>query len=245
MMADDVFVPHMVEWTPEKSFRWWNVTSARHQDRYFSMRYGAALVGLVRLSRVRLRGRSVLDFGCGSGYLLDALLARKIACSGADFSEDAVEVVQKRLAGNPLFKGVQLIQDTPTPLGDESYDAVFFIETIEHLLDDDLESTLRELRRIVRPGGVVIITTPNDEQLAQVESLCPDWGCIFHPVQHVRSWDKESLSRSLGEFGFSAVTCRPLYLQSTWLQTLAITALMQALHKPLPNLLFIVRKQAS
>lgn len=239
------FVPHQVEWTREKSSRWWDQTSSRHQDRYFSQRYGAAIIVLVQLFGVRnLRRGQVLDFGCGSGYLLDALLARNIPCAGADFSEDSVAVVEKRLGDNSLFHGVQLVRRLPTDIPDGSYDTVFLIEAIEHLLDDDLEVTLTELHRILRPGGVVVVTTPNDEQLTQAESICPDCGCIFHPVQHVRSWDQASLSTTMRQFGFDTVRSRPLYLQRSWLQTLAVTGLMAALRRPLPNLLFIGRKQA-
>ena len=239
------FVPHPVQWTREKSSRWWDETSSRHQDRYFSQRYGATIIALTQLFGVRnLRSREVLDFGCGSGYLLDALLARNIPCAGADFSEDSVALVEKRLTGNSLFHGVQLVRQLPTDIPDGRYDAVFLIEAIEHLLDDDLEATLTELQRIVRPGGVLIVTTPNDEKLAQAESICPDCGCIFHPVQHVRSWDKSSLPNIMRRFGFDTVACRAVYLQSSWVQTLAVTGLMKALRRNLPNLVFIGRKQA-
>lgn len=239
------FVPHQVEWTREKSSRWWDQTSSRHQDRYFSQHYGATIIALVQLLGVRnLRRSQVLDFGCGSGYLLDALVARNIPCAGADFSEDSVAVVQKRLGDNPLFHGVQLVSRLPTDIPAASYDAVFLIEAIEHLLDDDLEATLSELNRILRPGGVLIVTTPNDEQLTQAESICPDCGCIFHPVQHVRSWDQRSLPATMGKFGFDTVRSRPLHLQRSWPQTLAVTALMKALRRPLPNLVFIGRKRA-
>ncbi len=244
MSTDAVFLPHQVEWTPEKSRRWWGATSDRHQDRYFSKRYGPALIGLAQLFGVRLRDKRVIDFGCGSGYLLDALLARNIPCSGADFSEDAVAVVQRRLEGNQLFQGVHLLSELPTSLESGTYDVVFLIETIEHLLDNDLEATLLELRRILHPGGVLIVTTPNDEQLSQAESICPDCGCIFHPVQHVRSWDKESLSRKMGEFGFSTVRCLPLYLQRTWVQSLVLSGLLRVLGRSLPNLMFIGRKRS-
>ena len=239
------FVPHQVEWTREKSSRWWDETASRHQDRYFSRRFGATIIAMSWLLGVRnIRSSEVLDFGCGAGYLLDALLARKIPCAGADFSEDSVAVVEKRLAGNSLFRGVQLIRQLPTDIPDGRYDRVFLIEAIEHLLDDDLEATMTELQRIVPVGGFLIVTTPNDEKLARAESICPDCGCIFHPVQHVRSWDKDSLSDIMRRFGFETVACRPLYLQSGWVQTLILTGLAKAIRRPLPNLLFIGRKQA-
>jgi SAM-dependent methyltransferase len=242
--ADSAFLPHAVEWTPEKSSRWWDVTATRHQDRYFSLRYGSTLVRLAQVSGVRLgRGRT-LDFGCGSGHLLDALLAQEVRCAGADFSEDSVALVRQRLGGNPLFEGVHLVQEVPTPIADESFDAVFLVETVEHLLDDDLESTLKEIHRIVRPHGNLIVTTPNDERLVEAESICPDCGCIFHPVQHVRSWDRESLPRAMGELGFATVTCRPFYFQRSWTRTLALSALMKALRRPLPNLFYVGRKRA-
>jgi len=56
---------------------------------------------------------------------------------------------------------------------------VLLIEVVEHLKSDILDATLREIHRIMRPGGVLLITTPNNEDLSRSMKFCPDCGAIF------------------------------------------------------------------
>jgi SAM-dependent methyltransferase len=99
---------------------------------------------------------SVLEVGCGNGLFLDRI--RKIApgarLSGVDYSHYQIERPvhpSLRLKQADLAKGI--------PCDDSSFDVVYAAEIIEHLLDPDL--LLSEIRRVLRPGGTLVLTTPN------------------------------------------------------------------------------------
>jgi 2-polyprenyl-3-methyl-5-hydroxy-6-metoxy-1,4-benzoquinol methylase len=97
-------------------------------------------------------GARVLDAPCGgSAALTLALLERGLNAVGADLDEEA----QTRLGKG--FERVNL--DGPLPWQDQTFDAVFSTEGIEHL--ENHFSFLREMRRILKPGGFLVLTTPN------------------------------------------------------------------------------------
>jgi 2-polyprenyl-3-methyl-5-hydroxy-6-metoxy-1,4-benzoquinol methylase len=82
------------------------------------------------------------------------------------------------------------------------FDAILVLEVIEHLNDDALETLLGEVHRILESGGVIIFTTPNDEQLENAHIFCPSCEKVFHRWQHVRSWSETRLRQYLEERGF-------------------------------------------
>jgi SAM-dependent methyltransferase len=143
----------------------------------------AHLVEFVRsLGRV---GRA-LDLGCGDGRLTAELDAR--ALTAADVSAVALERARARLPGALL---VELEPDAPLPLGDGAFDLVLCAETVEHVRDVQL--FLSEIRRVLRPGGELALTTPAGRSLARPEDpLSP----------HLRRFTRRSLGRVLGELGF-------------------------------------------
>ncbi len=97
-------------------------------------------------------GARVLDAPCGSSAALTlALLGRGFAAVCADLDREAAA----RLGAS--FAEVNL--DAPLPWSDQSFDAVFSTEGIEHL--ENHYSFLREIFRILKPGGVLVLTTPN------------------------------------------------------------------------------------
>jgi 2-polyprenyl-3-methyl-5-hydroxy-6-metoxy-1,4-benzoquinol methylase len=148
-------------------------------------------------------------------------------------------------AGKPNFGGAHLIQSIPTTLPADTFSTVFFIETIEHLLDDDLRATIPELFRIVRPGGHVVVTTPNDENLGVLETVCPDCGCIFHSVQHVRSWNSATIADCMSKAGFDTVAAKTWYLDQSWWRSRLITAGARVLGKRLPHLIYVGTKRSA
>jgi SAM-dependent methyltransferase len=96
-------------------------------------------------------GASVLDAPCGSGALAAALAEQGFAATGADLDTQAAE----RLG--PAFAQVNL--NEPLPWAEQSFHAVFSTEGIEHL--ESHFSFLRETCRILKPGGILLLTTPN------------------------------------------------------------------------------------
>jgi len=112
------------------------------------------------------------------------LFARGVAASGLEFSESSASTARERLAREPLFRGFEV---GPNSYPDASFDVAFLVEVVEHLLDEQIEPTVREVERLLAPGGHVVVTAPNEEHLVFERVHCPDCGATFHRWQHQRS----------------------------------------------------------
>ncbi len=105
-------------------------------------------------------GQSVLDAGCGTGYGL-AILAEAGASelTGVDIDPGAVAAAQDRAAERGATVAQGDLQALELP--DDSFDVAVCFETIEHLASP--EQGLAELRRVVRPDGILIVSSPNPD----------------------------------------------------------------------------------
>lgn len=211
------FIPHEAEWTPEQVRRYWAYLSGSPQaDRaYFSSHSGDAVIAFAE-GYVPLAGRRVLDYGCGPGFLLEQLLQRGIRAEGLEFSPESVDQVRKRCGDYPLFGGITLAGSVPSPIGDGSVDVVFLVEVLEHLPAEQLKLTLDDVRRILRIGGFLVATTPHNEDLDILKTICPDCGCIFHPWQHVNSFTSILMRNLLQDQGMECVVCTGTTLGGGW-----------------------------
>jgi len=102
-------------------------------------------------------GLRVLDAGCGVGYgsmILQS--AGAIHVTGVDIAEDAVAAARQRARGDVEFLRSDM---TSMALEDSSYDVVVCFEAIEHL--EDQQAALDELRRVLTPAGLLVISSPN------------------------------------------------------------------------------------
>jgi SAM-dependent methyltransferase len=150
---------------------------------------GPAEPGLVEFVRGLGRRERALDLGCGDGRLAAELDAADLVA--ADVSEVALERVRQRLSNAEL---VLLEPDTPLPFADNGFDLVLCAETLEHVRDVQL--LLSEIRRVLRPGGELALTTPAHGPLLRVpDPLSP----------HIRFFTRRSLRRLLEEHGFEPV----------------------------------------
>lgn len=102
-------------------------------------------------------GREVLDAACGEGYGSHLLAARAKSVTGLDVSEDAVSHARERYCRDNLrfARG----DATQLPYADDSFDVVVSFETLEHL--DAQEALLAEFRRVLRPDGFLVISSPD------------------------------------------------------------------------------------
>ena len=140
------------------------------------------------------RGR-FLDIGCGRGEVVWAARERGWDAEGCDLSEDFVRYAREV---NGVEAHAATLEEMNYP--DASFDAVTMVEVIEHLYDP--ADTVKELSRVVRPGGVVYISTPNEESVYQslgnlyykargldwVVNLCPTWN-----LYHIQGFSPRSL----------------------------------------------------
>lgn len=195
---------HPIQWDQQKVARLWDYYSRTtpYCDLYFSKLFGKRILKKTRLPfDLNL---AVLDFGCGPGFLWDHLrrLNVKWHYTGLDFSKESIQKLSAKASGDLRFKGAVHAVKLPTGLPDEHFDAILLCEVIEHLSDDILEGILSECSRLLAPSGVLIITTPNDEDLSRATKFCPECCAVFHEWQHVRSWTSDTLGAYMRERRF-------------------------------------------
>ena len=200
---------HDIEWNTERVTRFWNNMTLT--GKYFSDAVGGSLIELASRETGGLNGR-VLDYGCGPGILLEKLLKRGTNCEGADTSPDSLGVAARRLGENAARCPLTLLKDLPSSIPDNSFDVVFFVETIEHILPAEIPQTLAELQRIVRPGGHVVVSTPHAEDLKASHSVCPECGGRYHKMQHMSSWTSGTISAAMEYVGWETVRSKPTLL---------------------------------
>jgi SAM-dependent methyltransferase len=144
-----------------------------------------------------------LDLGCGDGRLSAELRALKLFA--ADVSAIALERARRRLGPDAQF--VELEPDSPLPLEDTQFDLVLCAETLEHVRDVQL--ILSEIRRVLRPGGTLAVTTPAHSRLTGLGILVRGFDNGFDPLSpHLRFFTKRSLTRLLGELGYDVRSIR-------------------------------------
>jgi 2-polyprenyl-3-methyl-5-hydroxy-6-metoxy-1,4-benzoquinol methylase len=123
-----------------------------------------AIYNMVRrtLDKYGIGGETIVDVGCGVGNLRRFVTHKFARYIGADIAR------YEDFPRNAEFYTVNL--DTGrVPLPDRSADAVIAVETIEHL--ENPRSFMRELTRLARPGGWVVVTTPNQLSLLSLLTL--------------------------------------------------------------------------
>lgn len=193
-----------------------------------------------------MKSLEVLDFGCGPGFIFDHLQRLKAnwRYTAIDFSEESIKAIDSKACGNPRFRGAYHVNQLPTPLEDGAFDITLLIEVIEHLKDEELNFTLHEVSRLTKRNGVLLITTPNAEDLSKSTTFCPECGAIFHEWQHVRSWNIASLTNHLNHHGFTLSKGKPLNFSAlSPLRRLLSVAVKKLQGKPVnPHLMAVFTK---
>lgn len=151
-------------------------------------------------------GETVLDLGCGAGEFSEALLTAGAMPIGVDVAREALRRAQERLPGADL----RLWRDgEPLPLEDGSVDAVWAGEVIEHVAD--VARWLSEVRRVLRPRGALLLTTPHHGPLTLLGlALSPRrFAEHFEPrSDHVRFFSPRTLRALLHDLGFDVAQLR-------------------------------------
>lgn len=115
-------------------------------------------VATYRFAEKYTSGKHVLDYGCGSGYGSAMIAGSAASVVAVDVDPAAVDYAREKFpAGNLSFQAIGPAQSLPFP--DNSFDTVLSFQVFEHVADTD--RYLREVRRVLRPGGSFLLVTPD------------------------------------------------------------------------------------
>ncbi|MGP8439556.1 rhamnan synthesis F family protein [Paraburkholderia fungorum] len=134
------------------------------------------------------KGRDILDVASGEGYgsALLASVARSVV--GVDVAADAVEFATGKYASNVTNLRFVVGSCSALPLADASVDLVVSFETIEH--HDKHEAMLAEIKRVLRPNGVLVISSPDRHEYSDVPG--------YRNPYHVKELYREEFEALLG-----------------------------------------------
>jgi SAM-dependent methyltransferase len=146
-------------------------------------------------------GERVLDLGCGAGEFTAQLAAAGASVVGVEVAEAALARARARHPGVE-FRLVPI--GGPLPFEDGAFQLVWASEVIEHVADT--APWLSEVRRVLAPGGRLLLTTPSHGRLrlalGGIEQFSPPLG------DHLHLYSRRSLRSLLEEFGFGEVNVR-------------------------------------
>jgi SAM-dependent methyltransferase len=151
-----------------------------------------------RLAQARVAGEAVLDAGCGEGYGLAILAAgdaRRVV--GVDLEPRVIDHVRATYAVRTPAIEAHAAELMSLPLADDEIDTTVSLQVIEHL--HDIPGYLRSLRRVTRPGGEVLIATPNRL------TFTPDSDVPVNPF-HTREFTADELAAELRAAGLEVVS---------------------------------------
>ena len=108
----------------------------------------------------------VLDFGCGRGEILVQTAKSGAEAFGVDYASAAIKLSKQSLVKSKSSAKVFKIEKERLSFFDNFFDVIFLLDVIEHLNPTQLKAVLKELRRVLKPQGRLIIHTgPNKEWL--------------------------------------------------------------------------------
>lgn len=135
----------------------WNTIYQREGAKFSSnLNHWPSLVSFFKTQNCK----GILDLGCGAGSHALKLAKQGFEVTGFDISEEAIEVAKnlfrkKRLEG----KFVVGSMNQQFPFADNSFDSVLSLRTINHNTKEQIEFTISEILRVLRPGGYLFLTT--------------------------------------------------------------------------------------
>lgn len=153
------------------------------------------------LVQLDLNGR-LLDFGAGVGHLINDLLRlRRFQITGAD-------LMRRPVGLDESVTWVEADLNERLNIADESFDVIVAAEVIEHL--ENPRAVAREWFRLLRPGGTLLISTPNNESWRALLALIVRghfvlFGDSSYPA-HITALVRKDIERVLCETGFSPAT---------------------------------------
>jgi methionine biosynthesis protein MetW len=136
----------------------------------------------------------ILDLGCADGYISEFFKDRGYGIIGTDIDSKSLNAAKKR-----GIKTISADFNKRLPFKDYSFDAVIILEVIEHLYN--IEGFVSEIKRILKPGGWLILSTPNSALLTmRLSYLLGKTSTEIQNPGHLRFFNLKSLKQKLKDF---------------------------------------------
>jgi SAM-dependent methyltransferase len=189
-------MPEKLSWTPALVNRFWDAVA---ESRLGELAFGKLAGPYVLMAAMHyLRpGDRHLDFGAGDGHFARHLINGGFACAAFEPSPGRQAAIAGNIGNSSNFLGC-IGPDYEGP----PFEVIFMLEVIEHVLEEALPAVFELLDRLLARDGLLIITTPNREDLELGAAVDPRDKVVFHRWQHVRSISAESLTELLARFDF-------------------------------------------
>jgi len=152
----------------------------------------APLLGLLGPAK----GRRLLEIGCGAGFFLKSAERRGWQVAGVEVSDAAAQFARERLDLNVRVRSAETLAFPAA-----AFDVVAMFDTIEHLFDPRV--ALSEISRVLAPGGLLLVATPNFDALSRW-LLGPSWA-VLSPLEHMYYFQEHTLRRLLETCGFDRI----------------------------------------
>lgn len=195
-------------------------------------------------------GERIVDVGCGSGVFSDAMARRGARVTSVDANAEAVAYATKTFARDGMEVRRGYLDELNLP--DASFDAATALEIVEHVYLDQVKKLLADLRRVVRPGGRILITTPNYRGVWPVIEWAVDRftsAAHMDADQHVLHFHRKLLRDTLTEAGFEMVALRtyctfaPFVAPLSWKLAEKVERFERKVDLPFGNLLAAVARR--
>lgn len=144
----------------------------------------------------------VLDIGCGRGEIIVGCAKRGVTCFGIDYSRSAISIC-KEVLKNQRIRGdkAKVMNAKKLEFKDKQFNIVIMMDVVEHLHEWELTKALREARRVLKPGGKILIhTSPNKNNMSILRSLARTFNIKFASDEfHVNEQTPNSLVNYLSK----------------------------------------------
>ena len=143
----------------------------------------------------------LLEIGSGAGLFLRAASRAGWAVAGLELSEEGAAFARDRLGLDVRTERAEAMSFEPA-----SFDVAVMFDVIEHLFEP--RGVLEATRRALRPGGILVVSTPNLQALSRY-ALGKNWA-VLSPLEHTCYFEENTLERMLTACGFTILQSRPV-----------------------------------
>ena len=144
------------------------------------------------------KGKRLLEVGCGIGTDLVLFAKHGAAVTGIDLAETAIDLAKANFALNGVCGDLQTMNGEDMQIDDESFDVVYAHGVLQYT--DDAERMIRELHRVLRPGGEAILMAYNRYSWLYLLSKLFGTRLEHEDAPAFRTFSIRQLRRTLGAF---------------------------------------------